>query len=245
MQRRRKEVAEASLRQKTEELDQFFNVTLDLLCIANTDGYFLRLNPAVERILGYTREELMARPFFDFVHPDDVDRTRKAVSALGSQQKVFSFENRYRCKDGTYRWLEWSSAPAGKLIYAAARDVTERKQAEQALEERLRFERLVSDISARFVNIPPDRVDSEIEHGLREILEFFQVDRCGLIRTLHDAYGMAGYPCCLCGRSCPRVPEGAVLIPRDPSMGIRNAHRKKAGAVHFEILPTRDLRRPT
>ena len=184
IQRRRKIVAEASLRQKTEELDQFFNVTLDVLGIANTDGYFLRLNPAVERVLGYTREELMARPFFDFVHPDDVDRTREAVSALGSQQKVFLFENRYRCKDGTYRWLEWSSAPAGKLIYAAARDVTERKQAEQALEERLRFERLVSETSARFVNIPPDRVDSEIEYGLRQILEFFQVDRCGLAQIL-------------------------------------------------------------
>ena len=80
-----------SLRQKTEELDQFFNVSLDLLCIANTDGYFLRLNPAWERILGYTREELMAKRFLEFVHPDDLDRTRKAISTLASQQKVFSF----------------------------------------------------------------------------------------------------------------------------------------------------------
>jgi PAS domain S-box-containing protein len=134
LQRRRKIVAEASLRQKKEELNQFFNITLDLLCIATTDGYFVRLNPTWERILGYTREELMARPFFDFIHPDDVDKTREAVSTLSSQQKLTSFENRYRCKDGTYRGLEWSSAPAGKLIYTAARDVTERKQAEQALQ---------------------------------------------------------------------------------------------------------------
>jgi PAS domain S-box-containing protein len=182
VQRHRKMRAEESLRQKTEELDQFFNVTLDLLGIANTDGYFLRVNPAMERVLGYSQEELTARPFFDFVHPDDVDKTREAVSALESQQKLFLFENRYRCKDGTYRWLQWSSAPVGKLIYAAARDVTERKLAEQALEERLRFERLVSDISAKFVNIPPDRVDSEIERGLRQILKFFQVDRVGLLR---------------------------------------------------------------
>ena len=81
VQRRRKKVAE-------EELNQFFNVSLDLLCIANTDGYFLRLNPAWERILGYTREELMAKRFLDFVHPDDLDRTREAVSTLSSQQKV-------------------------------------------------------------------------------------------------------------------------------------------------------------
>jgi formate hydrogenlyase transcriptional activator len=178
--------AEQALRQKTEELDQFFNVSLDLLCIANTDGYFLRLNPSWERNLGYSREELMAKRFLDFVHPDDLDRTHKAVSILSSQQELTSFENRYRCKDGTYRWLEWTSAPAGNLIYAAARDVTERKQAEEALGERLQFERLLSDLSARFVNIPPDRVDSEIEDGLRQILEIFQVDRCMLLRLLLD-----------------------------------------------------------
>jgi two-component system sensor histidine kinase/response regulator len=133
VQRNLKRKAEFSAHQKTEELDQFFNVTLDVLCIANTEGYFLRLNPAAEKILGYTREELMAKRFLDFIHPDDLDRTREAVAALASQQGVFSFENRYRCKDGTYRWLQWSSAPAGKLIYAAARDVTERKRVEEEL----------------------------------------------------------------------------------------------------------------
>ena len=72
--RRRRESAEASLRQKTEELDQFFNVSLDLLCIANIQGYFLRLNPVWERTLGYSMEELMAKQFTDFVHPDDFER---------------------------------------------------------------------------------------------------------------------------------------------------------------------------
>jgi PAS domain S-box-containing protein len=139
IQRNRRKRAEFSLVRKTEELDQFFNVTLDLLGIANTDGHFLRLNPAAERILGYTREELMARKFLDFVHPDDLDRTREAVNTLASQQKIASFENRYRCKDGTYRWLQWSSAPAGRLIYAAARDVTEQKRAEEALRQRTRY----------------------------------------------------------------------------------------------------------
>jgi PAS domain S-box-containing protein len=136
LQRRRKTKAEQSLREKKEELDQFFNVSLDVLAIANMEGYFLRLNPAVERILGYTREELMARRFLEFVHPDDLERTREAVSTLASQEKVFSFENRYRCKDGTYRWLQWSSVPAGKVIYAAARDITESKQVEETLRQR-------------------------------------------------------------------------------------------------------------
>jgi PAS domain S-box-containing protein len=139
LQRHRKIVAEESLRKKSEELDQFFNVTLDLLCIANTDGYFLRLNPTCEKLLGYTREELTAKRFLDFVHPDDVDDTLKAISALASQKRIYSFENRYRCKDGTYRWLEWSSSPSGNLIFAAARDVSERKRADEALSKNRRL----------------------------------------------------------------------------------------------------------
>ena len=127
---------EQTLLRRTEELDQFFSVTLDLLCIANTDGYFLRLNPAWERILGYRREELIAGRFFDFVHPDDLAGTFEAVSRLATQREVIHLENRYRCKDGTYRWLEWTAAPAGELIYAAARDITERLTAETEVRQR-------------------------------------------------------------------------------------------------------------
>jgi PAS domain S-box-containing protein len=130
VQKRRRRSAEASLRQRTKELDQFFSVNLDLLCIANTEGFFLRLNPAWEKTLGYSIEEFMARQFFDFVHPDDLAATREAVSKLALQREVVYFKNRYCCKDGTYRWLEWTSAPAGELIYAAARDITERLMAE-------------------------------------------------------------------------------------------------------------------
>jgi len=83
--RRRRRSAEESLRQKTEELDQFFNVTLDLLFIANTKGYFVSVNHTAKKVLGYTPEELMARPFFDFVHPDDVDRTREAFSVRSTE----------------------------------------------------------------------------------------------------------------------------------------------------------------
>jgi PAS domain S-box-containing protein len=135
-QKRRRTSAEESLRQKTEELDRFFSVSLDLLCIANTEGYFLRLNPAWEKVLGYSREELTATPFIDFVHPDDLAGTREAVSKLASQRELIHFENRYRHKDGTYRLLEWASACAGDLIYAAARDITERVEAEAEARQR-------------------------------------------------------------------------------------------------------------
>ena len=130
VQKRRRKLAEELLRKKSKEIDQFFNVSIDLLCIVGTDGYFSRLNPAWERTLGYNREELMAQQFLDLVHPDDLAKTREATSTLASQGKIMHFENRYRCKDGTYRWLEWNAVTAGSLIYAAARDFTEYINAE-------------------------------------------------------------------------------------------------------------------
>ncbi|MBI5687452.1 MAG: PAS domain S-box protein [Verrucomicrobia bacterium] len=126
-------LAELALRSKTEELDRFFSVSLDLLCIADADGFFRRLNPAWEQVLGYSREELTTRRFLDFVHPDDVAPTLEAVDQLAAQKEVINFVNRYRCRDGSYRWFEWRAAPAGNLIYAAARDITERKRTEEEL----------------------------------------------------------------------------------------------------------------
>lgn len=128
----RRKKAEDALREKTEELDRFFSVNLDMLCIADTDGRFHRVNVAWERTLGYTRDELMSYRFTDLVHPDDLQKTREAVAVLAGQKEVAGFVNRYRCRDGSYRWIEWRSFPYGDLIYAAARDITDRIQAEQA-----------------------------------------------------------------------------------------------------------------
>lgn len=123
--------AEDALKEKTEELDRFFSLVLDLLCIADTNGYFHRLNPQWENLLGYSLSELKAINFMDLIHPEDVAATRSVVADLVGQKKVMNFINRYRCKDGSYRWIEWNSTPAGSLIYAAARDITERRQAEE------------------------------------------------------------------------------------------------------------------
>lgn len=141
--------AESSLQQKTAELDRFFSITLELLCIADTDGYFRRLNPAWETALGYPIRELEGSRFLDYVHPDDLDRTLVVMAELSEQKAVVNFVNRYRCKDGTYRWIDWQTAPSGNLIYAAARDITERKQTEDALranEDRLRLATGVGNI---------------------------------------------------------------------------------------------------
>ena len=125
--------AQEDLREKTEELDSYFNNALDLFCIADTAGYFRRVNKEWEKTLGFKLEELEGRRFLDFVHPDDMKSTLEAVSRLEAQKDVLNFENRYRCKDGSYRWIEWRSISSGKLIYAAARDITERKRDESIL----------------------------------------------------------------------------------------------------------------
>jgi PAS domain S-box-containing protein len=122
-----------ALRAKIEEMDRYFTLSLDLLCIADTSGHFIRLNPEWEKVLGYSLSDLEGRLFLDFVHPDDMEDTLAAMSKLDAQEQVLSFENRYRCKDGSYRWIEWRSHPQGDLIYATARDITDRKQSEEAL----------------------------------------------------------------------------------------------------------------
>ncbi|NLV27194.1 MAG: PAS domain S-box protein [Methanomicrobiales archaeon] len=125
--------AEEEIRKKTEELDQFFSVALDMLCIANTEGEFTLLNPAWELTLGWTKDELMAGKFLDFVHPEDINATLDAISDLANQKDVINFVNRYRCRNGTYRWIEWRSAPVKDSIYAAARDITEKRENEALL----------------------------------------------------------------------------------------------------------------
>ncbi|MFP4302882.1 MAG: PAS domain S-box protein, partial [Spirochaetaceae bacterium] len=118
-----------------ERLERFFYVNLDLLCIADTDGNFIRVNQAWEEVLGHTVEELEQSKFLDFVHPEDLQPTLDAMRRLREQEEVIDFVNRYRSKDGSYRFVEWRSHPSGNIIYAAARDVTERVEYENALRQ--------------------------------------------------------------------------------------------------------------
>ncbi len=117
-----------------EKLEGFFSVNLDLLCIADIEGNFIKTNKAWSQILGYETEELNKRKFLDFVHPEDMQSTLEAISSLKEGEEVLNFTNRYRCKDGNYKYIEWRSHPKGNLIYAAARDITERKKVEEELQ---------------------------------------------------------------------------------------------------------------
>ena len=147
--------------------DRFFEVSIDMLCFLDFNGYFRRLNPAWERTLGYAREELMSRPFIDFVHPDDRERTLKQNAEVRGGGKALGFENRYRCRDGSYKWLRWNAAPdtGNQVIYSVARDITESKQAE------LERERLVTELQDALAEV----------RSLQEILPI-----CSYCRKIRD-----------------------------------------------------------
>ncbi|WP_292463064.1 PAS domain-containing protein [Methanolobus sp.] len=140
--------AEKELAQKKEELNNYFDNALDLFCIVSIDGHFVRLNKAWERVLGLRMGELEGKIILDFVHPDDLHTTSHMLTILQNGQEISGFVNRFRCIDGSYRWIEWESSPKDNMIYAAARDITDRKHAEDALkesEERLKLAMEVSE----------------------------------------------------------------------------------------------------
>jgi PAS domain S-box-containing protein len=120
-----------------EDRTMFFTLSRDVLCIPAFDGYFRQVNPAWMTTFGYTIEESLQTPFLTFVHPDDQDATAHVVEQIRNGHDIMSFENRVRCKDGSYRWMLWNATPLPNSteFYATGRDITERKAAEMAIRE--------------------------------------------------------------------------------------------------------------
>ncbi|MDP4267691.1 MAG: PocR ligand-binding domain-containing protein, partial [Bacteroidota bacterium] len=131
-----------------EELNKFFTLVPDMICMASPEGYFIKVNAAWKKTLGYSEEELLRTPYIDLVHPEDVEATIIQNQKLIEGHSIENFINRYRCKDGTYKWIEWMSAPVTitkSIIFAAARDITGRKLAEIELKnQKIFFEQLFS-----------------------------------------------------------------------------------------------------
>jgi PAS domain S-box-containing protein len=123
------------LKKAREELEGVFTLSIDMICIAGYDGYFKRLNPAWEKTLGYSTAELMARPYSEFVHPEDREATFQRAENFKTKGNIVAFTNRYLCKDGSYKWLMWNATPFAEqqMIYAVARDITEFKQMQEGL----------------------------------------------------------------------------------------------------------------
>ena len=176
--------------QAETELDRFFELSLDMLCIANADSYFIRLSPAFTRTLGWSQEELMRRPFLDFVHPDDRAGTLLEVERqIGRGEPVLEFQNRYQHKNGSWRVLSWKSSPhPDGRMYGIARDVTDREQAQQAL--RRSHEELEHRVQERTAELQQRNRDLETllyvsSHDLREPLRSIS----NFSQLLRDRYG--------------------------------------------------------
>ena len=136
---------EASKRKQVEEeRDYFFTLSLDMLCIATFDGYFKQLNPAWANTLGFELETLKSKPFIEFVHPDDRDKTATEAQRLATGESTVAFENRYLCKDGSYKWLLWTATVSveKQLYYTVARDITAQKETEKQLTRLAQYDSL-------------------------------------------------------------------------------------------------------
>ncbi len=161
-----------------DQEERFFNMSLDLLCIADFNGYFKRVNPAFEKVLGYAPEDLTERSFLDLIHPDDLDNTRHELAQLAAGIPAIDFENRYLCRDGSYKWLSWHSMPVVDegITYAVARDITERKRQEEAWHKnRDAIELRVAERTAELVSLT-QRLQRELDTAKRLETERNQVE---------------------------------------------------------------------
>jgi PAS domain S-box-containing protein len=155
------------------QLQMFFDVTLDMLCIASLDGAFLKLSPTWTQTLGWSDEELKSKPFIEFVHPDDRAATLEATAKLMQGREIICFDNRYQCKDGSYRWISWNSRAVldSGLIIAAARDVTGQKQFTSELEKAKEAAEVANQAKSAFLA----NMSHEIRTPMNAILGFSQL----------------------------------------------------------------------
>ncbi|WP_343039361.1 ATP-binding protein [Sodalinema gerasimenkoae] len=161
-------------------LERFFTISLDLLCIADTGGHFRRVSQAWSDTLGYSPADLEGQVFLEFVHPDDLASTLAAISTLKEGQPVMRFTNRYRTKSGSYRHIEWLSLPQGELIYAAARDITERIEAQEKLESLLNRTQLLNALSNEIRQSL--ELDQIVQRTVEAVFDELDLDICTFAR---------------------------------------------------------------
>ncbi|MBI3885762.1 MAG: PAS domain S-box protein [Opitutae bacterium] len=173
-------------RERTEEqLDRFFNRSIDMHCLAGFDGFLKRVNPAWERTLGYDSAELLRRPYVEFVHPDDRPALLAELGKLQQGQDIAALELRCPCKDGTVKWTLWSASPLSsqRIIIATGRDITGRKRSEEAV--------LQSEEHYRELFHQAYRMQENLRNLSNRILEIQEQERARISRDLHDEVGQS------------------------------------------------------
>jgi PAS domain S-box-containing protein len=153
------------------QLNTFFEASIDLLCIASQDGFLRKVSRSFEHTLGYEIDELIDQRFLDFVHPDDLNDTLKAMGHLNEQQPVFRFVNRYRTKQGDFKYIEWYSSPVGEFVYSVARDVTESLEQQRKLIEAREIAETSNAQKSHFLS----RMSHELRTPMNSILGFAQL----------------------------------------------------------------------
>ena len=245
------------LRRAESESARHLELSLDMISTAGFDGCFKSVNPAFERTLGYREEDMVGRPFLDFVHPDDREKTEMEAAALADGRNTVHFQNRYLDSRGEVHWLEWASVPIPEenLIYGVARDVTERKALEQELERLSQRDPLTGAFNRRrFDEELSGRLRAVRRHGRSGALLLIDLDR---FKSVNDELGHAAGDVALCevarllaentratdvSAATPRAlsPASAAMSSRCCSTTCRRSRRSSSASA----LPLRS-RRPT
>ncbi len=191
--------------QPDKAYQRFFNISNDMFCIAGLDGYFKLINPALINMLGYTEEELFAKPFIEFIHPDDREKNIEEVRSLQEGVPIVYCEHRYICKDGSYRWLAWTSHTDvdDGLVYAVAKDITEQKQLEDEISSlkkhffsgELEHKDVFSSIITRSKKMTAIFHYIEVVAGSQKPVFITGETGAGkelIVRTVHDTSGLQG-----------------------------------------------------
>jgi PAS domain S-box-containing protein len=218
-------VTTAGRRRASREVERYFALSPEMVIFAGFDGYWKRVNPAVEAILGYTEREALERPFMEFVHPDDRERTEEEARRLVDGATTLAFENRIACKDGSYKLIEWSVTPVPEdgVMYGVGRDMTERRRtgSEQAALRRLAT--LVAQ------GVPPAELFSAVT---KEVAQVFSGVEPPLVATVirFDP----GPECVLVGASRPyeREPIGSRWVPKDLYVSARVLRTGRSARVN-------------
>ncbi len=227
-----------TLRDLEAESARHFDLSLDMVSSVGFDGCFKRVNPAFERTLGYRPQELVGRPFLDFVHPDDREKTEQEAVSLSDGAKTMQFQNRYVAKDGEVHWLEWTSIPLQDegLVYGVARDITDRKALEQELERLSQRDPLTGLFNRR-------RFEEELRrqlaytrrYGKGGALLMIDLDR---FKQINDELGHAVGDKALCevARVLSDNLRGSDILARDPGAVVA----RLGGDEFVALLPEAD-----